>query len=348
MKKGFKSGLIVLIIMVAVVIGAVGIVTSKAKKSSDSTGFNFSSEKGNNGFSFSVGNGKNTVSTTKKGNPTSKQYIAELYIEGTIQEANNSYNQKWLLEAINFLKEDKNNAGIAIFINSPGGAVYQADEAYLALQDYKTTGKKIYVYQGPMAASGGYYISCAGDEIWANRNTMTGCIGVLCGQSIDLTQMFDKMGIKMETIHSGKNKNMGNYDEPFTDEQRAIMQSICDECYEQFVSIVATQRNMTYEEAAKLADGRIYTAKQGLENGLIDQIDTFEGMKDALAANVLDDVDNYNTRIFKYEKKQNFVNMMMGKISDIKKTEAASRLGLPEAVWDDINGFNDYPAYLYK
>ena len=85
--------------------------------------------------------------------------------------------------------------GIAVFIDSPGGTVYEADEAYLALQDYKTTGKPVYVYQGKLAASGGYYISCAAKKIYANRNSLTGSIGVISGSSYDLTGLFEKLGI---------------------------------------------------------------------------------------------------------------------------------------------------------
>ena len=71
------------------------------------------------------------------------------------------------------MKYDKSNKGIALFIDSPGGGVYESDETYLALQGYKTTGKPVYVYQGVLAASGGYYISCAGNKIYAHSNTLT-------------------------------------------------------------------------------------------------------------------------------------------------------------------------------
>ena len=141
-------------------------------------------------------------------------YIAKLDITGVIQDANRTYNQEWLISTIKQLKEDSNNKAIALFINSPGGAVYEADEAYLALQDYKTSGKKIYAYQSKLAASGGYYISCAANKIYANRNTLTGSIGVISGSSFDMTELLSKIGIKSTTIHSGRNKTMFNYNEP--------------------------------------------------------------------------------------------------------------------------------------
>ena len=229
-------------------------------------------------------------------------YIAALYINGVIEESNMTYNQKWLISTINELRYDKSNKGIAIFINSPGGGVYESDETYLALQEYKTTGKPVYVYQGVLAASGGYYISCAGNKIYANRNTLTGSIGIIMGTSVDLTELMKKIGIKSETITSGRNKNMFNYNQPVTDEQRSIMRSIADEAYEQFTGIVAMNRNIPIFEVKKLADGRIYTAKQALHLNLVDAIGTWDGMLKDMADECFDGYV-YETKDFQYNRK---------------------------------------------
>lgn len=330
MTKKVKSGYIILAILVVIAIAATvhSLITTK-----ESVTINFDSN-----VEY------NTNSSQKL---SSKGNIAALYIEGTIQQANVDYDQQWLLSTISAIKNDKKNVGIAIFINSPGGAVYQTDDVYLALEDYKTTGRPIYVYQGPMAASGGYYISCAGNKIYANRNTLTGSIGVIAGQSMDLTGLLNKLGIKSETIYAGKNKNMGNYNAPFTPEQKAIMQSIADECYEQFVKIVAKSRNMTYEEAAKLSDGRIYTAQQALDNGLIDAIGSWDLMLNDMADAEFEGT-NYKIVTYKKVKKQSFMDIMMSKVSDITKSAAASKTGIPEKVLEDINSPSEYPMYLYK
>ena len=274
------------------------------------------------------------------------KFIAALYIEGTISEANQSYNQKWLISTIRALKNNEKNAAIAIYINSPGGAVYQADEVYLALNDYKTTGRPIYVYQGPMAASGGYYISCAGTKIFANRNTITGCIGVIMGSSYDLTGLFDKLGIKATTIHSGANKNMMNYDEPLTEEQKAIMQSISDECYDQFVSIVAKERGLQYNTVCKLSDGRIYTAKQALDHKLIDAIDSWENMLCSLAEGELK-MPGIKVISYKYERRpQTLLEMLTTKALEIENARAAAQLGIPAGVMESINDTSYLPMYL--
>lgn len=209
------------------------------------------------------------------------RYIAVLYIEGVIENQNRSYDQQWLLHTIELLAADTKNAALLLYIDSPGGGVYQADEVYLALKTYAEK-KHVWAYLGSVAASGGYYIAAACDYIVANRNTLTGSIGVIAGQALDLTELMDRCGIEMTTVTAGRNKNMMNINEPFTAEQREIMQSIADECYEQFVGIVAESRGMAAEDVRALADGRVYTARQALDNGLIDEIASFDETVDSL------------------------------------------------------------------
>lgn len=274
-----------------------------------------------------------------------KDFIAALYIEGVIEEKNYDYDHEWLMNTIYSLKDNENNVALAIYIDSPGGGCYQADEVYLALQDYKTTGRPIYVYQGPLAASGGYYISCAADQIYANRNTLTGCIGVIFGQSFDLTGLYEKLGIKSKTFHSGRNKTMLYPDEPLTEEQEDIMQSLCDDSYEQFVKIVANGRGMTYEKAKELSDGRLYTANQGLENGLIDRIDSWDNMLTVLAEDTLEKPGIKVIDFKKAEEVFNIFDIMLYSFSKLSEKEASAKLGLPSSVFN-YSDFNSYPAYL--
>jgi len=340
MKRAKKSGLIVLILLIIAVAGYTVYSVLDLNKGDS---INLSSSSG----SYRVAEDSDSYDPSAA-KSYKRNFIAALYIEGTITEANQNYNQKWLINTINTLKKNQKNSALAVFINSPGGAVYQADEVYLALQDYKTTGRPVYVYQGPMAASGGYYISCAGNKIYANRNTLTGCIGVIMGNSYDLTGLFEKAGIKSTTIHSGKNKNMMNFNEPFTDEQKAIMQAMCDECYNQFVSIVAKNRNIQYEKCCKLSDGRLYTAKQALEVRLIDAIDSWDNMLRDLADNELK-MPGIKVNTYKYQKKpQNLIEVLSGKAVDFANAKAAAQLGLPVEVIESINNNNDRftPMYL--
>lgn len=281
-------------------------------------------------------------SVIKNKSSGSSKYIAELYIEGTIQEENESYNQAWLLDTINELQNDKNNCGTILFINSPGGSVYESDEVYLALKKYAEE-KTLWAYFGQTAASGGYYIACSAEKIIANRNTLTGSIGVIAGQSFDLTEFMSKHGIKMNTITAGKNKNMLNIDQPLTPEQRAIMQSVADECYNQFTQIVADGRNLPLETVKNLADGRIYTAQQALQNKLIDEILTYEEAKTQMNEN-FPDLKNLTFSEFRYTKEKNFYNFIFDMNSKAKGS--TSKSNPVEKIIAEYSQM-DYPAYLY-
>ena len=278
----------------------------------------------------------------KNKSSNSSGYIAELYIEGTIQSKNEQYNQQWLLDTISELKNDTSNLGAILFINSPGGSVYESDEVYLALMDYKNQ-KPLWAYLGPVAASGGYYIACSAEKIIANRNTLTGSIGVIAGQSFDLTEFMAKHGIKMNTITAGKNKNMLNIDQPLTPEQRAIMQSVADECYNQFTQIVAESRNLPIETVKTLADGRIYTAQQAKNNKLIDDVNEFAKAKIDME-NTLFEGKKISFTEYKYQKSKNFYDYFFDMYSNVKGL--SSQTEFIEKIMAESNQI-DYPAFIY-
>lgn len=303
-----------------------------------------STNSGTVGKIISIARGKNQSSPIIKN--LKKPYISVIYITGIISEENKTYNQKWLLRQIKRAKNDPNNRGILLNINSPGGTVYESDEAYLSLMEYKSsTQRPVYAFFGSLAASGGYYIGCAADTIYANRNTLTGSIGVIAGQSLDATGLLDKIGIKMNTITAGRNKNMGNYNQPLTDEQRAIMQSIADEAYEQFTGIVADSRGMSLPEVKTLADGRIYTAAQAQRNGLVDEVCSFEDaksyIKDAFAEEDEDkkgEVVNFVE--YKYHYEENWMSLLSGAASFVKNPEAS--------VYELLGNTSGKCLYLYN
>ena len=221
------------------------------------------------------------------GTPIESDHLAQINISGTIDESSSSaleelynprsYNHSFIINTIDELKGNSSCKGIILYLNTPGGSVYATDQVYLKLLEYKEkTGNPVYAVMGPQCCSGGYYIACAADKIFANRNTTTGSIGVTFGTQLDISGLLEKYGVKTTTITSGANKAMGSMYEPMTEEQRAIYQSIIDEAYAQFTSIVATGRKLTSEEVWPLADGRIYTAAQAKNCGLIDEVCTYE------------------------------------------------------------------------
>lgn len=218
----------------------------------------------------------------------SEDFIGVVKVEGVIQDTSDSdsifssqqgYNHKKTLNYIDKMINSNNNKGIILYVNSPGGGVYEADEVYLKLKQYKEeTGRPVWTYMSSQACSGGYYISMASDKIYANRNCWTGSIGVITS-IVNVKGLYDKLGIQEVDITSGPNKAMGSPGIEMTDEQKAILQSLVDEAYEQFAGIVAEGRNMDIETVKPIADGRIYSAQQALELGLIDNVDTYDNMQ---------------------------------------------------------------------
>jgi protease-4 len=231
-----------------------------------------------------------TAETGELSLPT-EEYLARISVVGEIGDFNDpytssadAYHHGWTMETLDRLMEDDNNRGLLLYVDSPGGSVYESDELYLKIMEYKAvTERPVYVYMGSMAASGGYYISAPADRIYANRNTWTGSIGVIIGTLFDVSGFLEKHGVKATEITSGANKGMGSYFEPMTEEQRALFQGLVDEAYEQFVGIVADGRGMSVDAVRQIADGRVLTARQALEASLIDEIaletDALEAIK---------------------------------------------------------------------
>lgn len=276
----------------------------------------------------------------------SSPYIAELSVDGVIQgdttdslTSQATYHHTWTVNKIKALKADTNNRGLILYVNTPGGAVYEADELYYAIKDYKeTTGRPVYSYMAAEAASGGYYISAPCDQIIANRNCWTGSIGVTIGTLYDITGLLKKYGVKTVSIHAGKNKAMGSYTEELTEEQQDILQSLVDEAYEQFVGIVAEGRNMDLKEVKKLADGRIYTAKQAKENGLIDEIGTFDEAVQKMKKKY--ELEGCTVQNITYPKKDSFLLDLLQSASLLKKDDADSELDRLQALMDKNGKFS--------
>ena len=251
-----------------------------------------------------------------------KDFVGVVKVEGTIKDESDSssifsnsqsYNHKKTLKYIDSMMESKNNKGIILYVNSPGGGVYESDELYLKLKEYKEkTGRPIWTYMASQACSGGYYISMATDKIYANRNTWTGSIGVIVS-STNVKGLYDKLGIKEIDITSGANKAMGSPGIDMTDEQRKILQSLVDEAYEQFADVVAEGRKMDINKVKPIADGRVYSAKQALDLGLIDNVDTYENMQQ----NMLDTVGK-DVEIFTPESKANILSSLFEKAESLK------------------------------
>lgn len=209
----------------------------------------------------------------------SSDYIGVVYLEGTIAdgESGDGYNHNWILSRVNQMATDPLNKGLLLFVETPGGSAYASRELYLELLNYKeSTGRPFYVYMGSQATSGGYYVSAPANKIYANEECWTGSIGVIISGLLDISGLMEKYGVKSESIVSGRNKDMGSMYKPMTDEERAILQSLVDDSFDRFVQAVVDGRGLPESRVRELADGRIYTATQAVENGLIDSIGTID------------------------------------------------------------------------
>lgn len=273
--------------------------------------------------------------------PPSQEYIGVVKVEGTIMPQPEEqpffngvgYQHNRTMEYIDKLMEDKNNKGILLYVDSPGGTVYESEELYLKLLEYKEkTGRPVWDYMSHLAASGGYMISMSADKVFANPNTITGSIGVIFSR-FDMSGLYEKLGIKNVNITSGVNKDSSK----ITDSQIEIFQGIVDEYYERFVEIVMEGRGMSEEEVKVLADGRVYTAKQAKEHGLIDEVIQFEEMKEQMKKELKVDV------FYELEHKPSPFSSVLGSVKGMfPKSEAQILLEAAEQIESGV------PMYYAK
>lgn len=221
-----------------------------------------------------------------------EEFIARVDVIGTIMETDPStaalsgsgYNHSFTLDYIDALADCESNTGIMLYINSPGGTVNDADELYLKLMDYKkATGRPITAYFDDYACSGGYYVAMAADRIAANRNSMCVNIGVYIS-SYNFSGLFEKAGVEQVVFRSSANKGIGMAGVEWTEEQKAIYQSIVDLHYQQFLEVVALGRDMDMDELAAVNDGREMLASQALEAGFVDEVCRYEEFEAQLLA----------------------------------------------------------------
>lgn len=168
---------------------------------------------------------------------------------------------------------------VVLRVNSPGGTAAGAQEIAASVDRVRAAGKKVVVSMGDAAASGAYWISCRADKIVAEPGTLTGSIGVIM-QMQNLQGLYQKLGVATETFKSGPYKDMGSPDRPLTPAERDIFQGMVDDIYDQFIHTVADGRKMALSRVKSLATGRVYTGRQALRLGLVDQLG---GFQDAVA-----------------------------------------------------------------
>lgn len=165
---------------------------------------------------------------------------------------------------------------IILRINSPGGSAAASEAIYRELVRLKQAkGVKVVAMMGDICASGGYMIAAAADRIVANPATLTGSIGVIMHLA-NYEGLMGKVGVRSITIKAGRLKDIGAPDRTMTREERAVLQGIVDDSYDQFLEVVSAGRKMPLAKVRALAEGRIYTGRQARASGLVDELGTME------------------------------------------------------------------------
>jgi len=167
--------------------------------------------------------------------------------------------------------EDPTIKAMVLRIDSPGGGVAPSQEIYAAVKRLRDDGKLVVASLGSLAASGGYYVACAAERIFANPGTITGSIGVIV-QLANVEELLQKVGISSTAITSGPFKDSGNPTRPLRPEDRQVFQTLVDDIYQQFVETVAQDRHLLLPQVLQIADGRIYTGRQAKELNLVDEL----------------------------------------------------------------------------
>ncbi|HPM76980.1 MAG TPA: signal peptide peptidase SppA [bacterium] len=225
-----------------------------------------------------------TTMMVRKPLDDSENRVLLLDIEGVISEYGNS-SLFYDLEATTTLvrkklekaQRDERIKAVVLRVNSPGGTVTASDIVYHEILKYKKTAKVpvVAAIMG-VGASGGYYVSCSADKIMSHPTAINGSIGVIM-HSFGFAGLFEKIGMESRVVKSGKLKDMGNPFNEMTDDERAVLQKIVDTSYERFLEVVAAARpQMTKEQIRAAADGRIMTAAEAQELGLIDKLGDLE------------------------------------------------------------------------
>lgn len=240
--------------------------------------------------------------------------IGVIEIQGPITKS------KETLEDIRNFENKESVKGIIVRINSPGGAVAPSQEIYQAVQSAKEE-KPLVASMGTTAASGGYYIACGSDVIFANPGTVTGSIGVIT-QLFNIEKLLDDIDIQVNTIKTGEFKDAGSPFKEFTEKQREYFAQLLQDIYDQFVGAVADSRELDESRVEKLADGRVFTGRQAQEKGLVDKLGSLEDAKDYLKEEEgLEDVE----LTYPPKDDMNFLSGVVQQISDSVAREAKSQ-----------------------
>ncbi|MBC7783806.1 MAG: signal peptide peptidase SppA [Burkholderiales bacterium] len=291
-------------------------------------------------FSGSAGSVGRTVIT----DGDTATMIAVVPVHGAIRDKTATHFREILKE----LEADASLKAIVIDMNSPGGTVTASDDIYEQILDFKRNrGIPIFVAISELGTSGGYYVSCAADQVFAQRTTWTGNIGVLIPR-INLAKLGEKYGIEDQTVTStgATFKNAGSPLKSDTPEQTAYWQGLTDEAFAVFKSVVMTGRKLDQATVDRIANGKVYTGNEALKLKLVDSIGNLEDAVGAAAARA----GVSRPHVVRLERHLSFMEALSGE----EKSESALgsiRVGNTEVKLDQRlldNIISPRPLYLWS
>ena len=200
--------------------------------------------------------------------------VAIIELEGVIIEVDD------VVRELKAHRENPSIRAVVMRINSPGGVVAPTQELHDAVLRLRQAGKPVVASLGAVAASGGYYVAVACNEIYANPGTLTGSIGVIM-QLANLDQLLKKVGVDYVVVKAGQFKDIGNVSRAMTPDERRVMQALLDDVHGQFIDAVATGRKLPREDVVRFADGRIFSGSQAKE---LRMVDALGGLEEAVLA----------------------------------------------------------------
>jgi protease-4 len=200
--------------------------------------------------------------------------VAIVELEGIIIEVDD------IVRELKGHRENPTVRAVVLRINSPGGVVAPTQELHDAVLRLRQAGKPVVASLGAVAASGGYYVAVACDQIYANPGTLTGSIGVIM-QLANVEQLMKKVGVDYVVVKAGQFKDIGNVARAMTADERRVMQALLDDVHGQFIAAVVAGRKLAKEEVGRFADGRVFSGLQAKE---LRMVDALGGLEDAVLA----------------------------------------------------------------
>lgn len=248
------------------------------------------------------------VSTTKKAR--SKDRIAIVYAVGSIDGiSSNGIISDKLVRTLKEVQDDESVKGVVLRVNSPGGSAFGSEQIWHAVKQLKQI-KPVAVSMGDYAASGGYYLSCGADRIFANPATLTGSIGIFGLVPNAQKLLSEKIGLSFDEVKTNRYRAFPTIERPMTADEKQKMQTYINRGYDLFVKRCAQGRKMSVDQIKNIAEGRVWSGKDALKIGLIDELGDMQKATEWIAKEC--NITDYE--VTEYPKKKSFYEELMNEL----------------------------------